>query len=579
MVREVTVYFKQDGKGEVIDRVVFQPPHPTRQLPAAASSPPPTSSPSILVPPNNTSSNALSSASAARRDQTENTETYQSLHPVLQQSTFTSNTKTTAAVLLPSGNFVGESCRDGKKAQRPAEIEQERPRWSISTHQQQEHYYDYNMTNNHQDRSGPQEAAEDSNHNNTSKKSASRNEEEMGDDKYSRLPKKKRRVVGSSLFHWQEQTSQLNNDNYHLLENDSKSSSSRISANTVPLVKTMRSIISAGDADGGTYSPTYDNHQNQHHQEHLMMIKRGQRKTKKRGKKKMESCCETKSWSGQVCNRCKTYSPNHINNIINTYKSARQPKIQNHYTILMESRRGDLWTGKPPIEKQCSELFLDIQSLLPGYRQISDHLIDHMLDLGSDYGLLYPFPLKFNRPPEEIMNKIKCKDVYVHNKWARVEARRHERCKKQVEMLTNGIDIENNFGIDSERVHSAQTIFKKTSAKTYIDNSNFTENRNNDDSSATDFLAKPDSKYAKKCGERCIKCRKRFAFGGVVVDAMSNLCQIHMQKFFCSKHVQLPTGYNMLETEHISAMLQNGREFGLTFPITTKLNHCTRNSI
>ena len=45
-----------------------------------------------------------------------------------------------------------------------------------------------------------------------------------------------------------------------------------------------------------------------------------------------------------------------------------------------------------------------------------------------------------------------------------------------------------------------------------------------------------------------------------------------MDDLFPKKYFQLPQGYKMIEREHVDAILENGKDFGVTFPIPTKLN-------
>ena len=302
----------------------------------------------------------------------------------------------------------------------------------------------------------------------------------------------------------------------------------------------------------------------------------------------------------------------------------RQKKIQQKYSY-------DRMLTSSKIQSSAEKLednLVSIQCLLPGYRQVSESSMEAILELGSNYGLLHPFPISMNYSTEELLSMPKRGITYtVSNKWACVEAKRKVRRQQQEKELSEKILCQEQFHVvvnknithdDTDNEEEQQTSLEEKNKNKYDRKRNVKSNVVDIDTKeekdkykpcttedeeqctneeilqkdlcsnviipyilpeplsslypATQLLISSVSKNQMCNGERCSNCRKRFVRGGVLVDAKSNTDKDYLNSLYGYKHFQVAQGYKMIEKEHITAILDNGREFGLTFPIPTKLN-------
>ncbi len=360
--------------------------------------------------------------------------------------------------------------------------------------------------------------------------------------------------------------------------------------------------------------------------------------------------CNSSSCGG-VCAKCKCYSPQHIQNILDIYKSTRQKEITAHYKELEDS---ETWPKETPsFFEQHDAPFAPFIDLLPGYRQMPYATLEAMLELGSPIGLVYPLPTKLKRHSvDHLMKKMPNFQQTSSSKykWATVEAKRSERLhkhKKLVELGNDDDEDHDHYDDEEEKIRSdSRTGITKSSKKNDItaaeenngligskrklqrgdehDETGDKNNNNNNtkgdsnDSPNKRFRRSPNSykrhKFSNRNREpnnrndlasaqkqsccslntnscateqgRCKNCLKRYIFGGVLVDAKSNASNTHMNNFLraaknkkndedmikSSYFQEMPEGYAMMKEEHINAILDNGRDFGVTFPIPSKLN-------
>ncbi len=82
----------------------------------------------------------------------------------------------------------------------------------------------------------------------------------------------------------------------------------------------------------------------------------------------------------------------------------------------------------------------------------------------------------------------------------------------------------------------------------------------------------PSPPLSRKASCKCCNCKNLITLGGVLVDVKSNRSKEYMDDLYSKKHFQLTGGYRMVERDHIDAILENGKKFGVTFPIPTKFH-------
>jgi hypothetical protein len=334
-------------------------------------------------------------------------------------------------------------------------------------------------------------------------------------------------------------------------------------------------------------------------------------------------CC------GKVCYRCTSYSPKYVKSIITEYKYKRQEKIIQHYHKKKTSKKK--WREKIKIYQQHENgTFTPIIRLLPGYRPILECDLKAIYNHGTEYGLLYPIPNKMKFTAKDVLKPVGGVPNVTGGRgisWAYVEAKRFARHKKQqLQILDGGIPKKDdlvNKKMSTEistDVHSQDKVEEKDSKDTikhsvvarsgngnnklgnFYSNDggiNITEYGNflrgmsisrkgNKRKISSNLFRYTKPKVLglltkKNCisdclneredaSDRCKKCLRRFVLGGVLVDAKSNVFKDCMDELYEKKHFQVPRGYKMLEKEHINAIIENGKDFGITFPIPVKLN-------
>ena len=298
--------------------------------------------------------------------------------------------------------------------------------------------------------------------------------------------------------------------------------------------------------------------------------------------------CYNKPNSGCCCVKCMSHSPKYVKTIITSYKSTRQQVIMQYHQRLANSKKKK-WKKKPSIYRQHVGSFASILSILPGYRQISATHLNALLKVDSNYGALYPIPIKLRHSAEELLRVPRSGPV--SRKWACLEAKRLARRQKQQQLIELGVDLADGSSISSHESikntnGSTENHKNNKDHLTYqLDQTVSNKRKRKISNNLIPFIKTKlraisiaemrsrtmldDESNENKC---CHNCRKHFIYGGVLVDAKSNASKLCMDNLHSKKYFQVPKGYNMVQKEHINAIVENGREFGVTFPIPTKLD-------
>mmetsp|Transcript_4190 Transcript_4190/g.5462 ORF Transcript_4190/g.5462 Transcript_4190/m.5462 type:complete len:418 (+) Transcript_4190:1-1254(+) len=237
------------------------------------------------------------------------------------------------------------------------------------------------------------------------------------------------------------------------------------------------------------------------------------------------------------------------------------------------------------------------------YRPISENHLAAMLGHGNQFGLnQFPIPTKLNVSQDTLLIGA-CLSGPKNSKWTQIEAKRNERMRQQQKLLHENVDpdeeknkdgtsnksgtideFENNENVSKEDQKDEQ---KKSSCEQENPYGTFpvgdmaymyncqnripgstptTTSKSNSERAVVDFMNRNRPKF------RCKKCLKRYIQGGVLLDLKANQNEEYMDKMLDAKLFQAPEGYRNLEKKHIKAILSQGKHFGLSYPIPTKLD-------
>jgi len=272
---------------------------------------------------------------------------------------------------------------------------------------------------------------------------------------------------------------------------------------------------------------------------------------------------EDSTISSNLCIRCKCSSAASIQKAVAMYKSMRQTPVYQQYLDMISSVNYDPETQLNVFinqndSKPMTTTLLPILPILDGYEKISDENLDAMLELTPTHRRHYPIQTKLNKFTRTQLKECVRNAEYRRPKKRHVEqVRRNERLQQQAKMIEEGTyqctdsDIDEN----TSTLHADETDTKHQKV--------------------ISPKASIDELQQNNCNDRCESCRRRFVIGGVLVDATSNRSQAYMEKMLTHKCFKVPNEYKMLENEHISAILEYSKEFGMTFPIPTRLNPVT----